>query len=105
MTACSVRGCRRPVKARGWCNRHYLRWWKHGDPTDNLRPPRGRCSAPRCTRPHRARGLCGTHYERWRTHGHPDPDRLIRPLACNVPASMAASSPADLAPLDPQETP
>lgn len=31
---CSIEGCGRPVqiKKRGWCNRHYLRWRRHGDP-------------------------------------------------------------------------
>lgn len=29
---CSIDGCDRPVLARGWCNRHYLRWRNHGDP-------------------------------------------------------------------------
>lgn len=27
---CSIEGCGRPHEARGWCNMHYLRWWKHG---------------------------------------------------------------------------
>jgi len=31
--ACSIPGCGRPVlNVRGWCNRHYLRWQRHGDP-------------------------------------------------------------------------
>lgn len=29
---CQVDGCTTLAKARGWCNRHYLRWWSHGDP-------------------------------------------------------------------------
>ena len=30
---CSIAGCTRPHKARGWCATHYLRWRTHGDPT------------------------------------------------------------------------
>lgn len=30
--ACSVEGCDEPVKSRGWCRLHYLRWYRHGDP-------------------------------------------------------------------------
>ena len=32
--ACSIQSCNRPVKSRGWCRRHYLRWRLHGDPTE-----------------------------------------------------------------------
>lgn len=28
---CSVPGCDRPHKARGWCQAHYRRWQTHGD--------------------------------------------------------------------------
>ena len=28
---CSVDGCGKPVKQRGWCAMHYSRWYKHGD--------------------------------------------------------------------------
>jgi hypothetical protein len=29
---CAIEGCDRPVRSRGWCNRHYQRWYLHGDP-------------------------------------------------------------------------
>lgn len=29
---CSIEGCTNPVRARGWCRAHYLRWQRHGDP-------------------------------------------------------------------------
>ena len=32
MATCLIPGCGRTVIARGWCNRHYLRWKRHGDP-------------------------------------------------------------------------
>lgn len=38
MNTCSVEGCEKPVRARGWCGRHYVRWLKHGDPTTLLLP-------------------------------------------------------------------
>lgn len=30
---CKIKGCKNPHMARGWCNKHYARWLKHGDPT------------------------------------------------------------------------
>lgn len=30
---CSIEGCSRPARSRGWCAKHYMRWWNHGDPT------------------------------------------------------------------------
>ena len=30
---CSVEGCDAPARARGWCNKHLLRWRRHGDPS------------------------------------------------------------------------
>lgn len=29
---CSIEGCDQASRARGWCMKHYLRWWHHGDP-------------------------------------------------------------------------
>lgn len=32
MNECSVEGCIKPVKSRGWCNAHYEHWRRHGEP-------------------------------------------------------------------------
>lgn len=32
MKVCSVNNCNEPARARGWCNRHYLRWKNYGHP-------------------------------------------------------------------------
>lgn len=29
---CSIEGCPKPAKTRGWCGMHYTRWQRHGDP-------------------------------------------------------------------------
>lgn len=71
---CTVDGCERPVKARGWCKMHYTRWHVHGDPLVALRShaPRGpACSVAECERRVEARGWCNLHYQRWLKHGDP----------------------------------
>lgn len=32
MRVCSIDGCGRPYYGRGWCSKHYQRWFIHGDP-------------------------------------------------------------------------
>lgn len=34
---CSIDGCDRPSRRRGWCTMHYSRWYEHGT-TDKPRP-------------------------------------------------------------------
>lgn len=40
MDLCSIDGCKKPKKARGWCDAHWAMWKLHGDPL-YVRPPRG----------------------------------------------------------------
>lgn len=30
--ACSLPDCSRPIKRHGYCYRHYMKWWRYGDP-------------------------------------------------------------------------
>lgn len=36
---CSIEGCTRPSRKRGWCQTHYSRWQRHGDPLVVLTTP------------------------------------------------------------------
>ena len=29
---CSIENCCKPVRSKGWCEAHYHRWYRHGDP-------------------------------------------------------------------------
>jgi hypothetical protein len=87
---CSVEGCGACAKARGFCDKHYSRWYKWGDPLvtrhsrtsaslpknppldDELYavwlrytpPPKPtQCQASGCVNLHFARGLCRRHYD------------------------------------------
>lgn len=45
MKDCSVPSCDDLAVSRGWCNLHYMRWRRYGDPMVKLRK-RGRLDAP-----------------------------------------------------------
>jgi len=65
---CSVEGCERKTKARGWCDMHWKRWWRHGT-LENPRPFRGfeGCLVQECRHDHYSNGYCQLHYNRtWR---------------------------------------
>lgn len=32
MLLCSIQDCTAPALSRGWCSKHYQRWYQHGDP-------------------------------------------------------------------------
>lgn len=73
--ACTVEGCGKPQNGKGYCQLHYSRWYKTGDPLGVVvRPSRKEigCKAEGCENPHNAKGYCYTHYNRWRNHGNPD---------------------------------
>ena len=38
-STCSIEGCGGPVKAKGWCKKHYMRWYRHGT-TELKNPPK-----------------------------------------------------------------
>ena len=73
---CSIDDCNRPLYGRGWCNTHYARWRRHGDPEHG--GPVGRqtgtgqpCSINGCTAPVVASALCEGHYRRFKRWGDP----------------------------------
>lgn len=47
MKECTIAGCDRPAKARGWCKLHYYRWKRTGDPVKTLRPTLGLSASER----------------------------------------------------------
>ena len=73
-TTCSIEGCDGPVKTRGWCQAHYVRW-RHTGSTGSpvvVRRQRGRvCSIDGCGRKHQGRGYCDTHLQRFVKYGDP----------------------------------
>lgn len=77
---CKVEMCHKEAKARDWCDEHYYRWRRYGDPEG--RPVKvkdqlcsmgdGRHAASRWIEEGVERGvLCPLHERRWRKYGDP----------------------------------
>ena len=74
---CIFDGCETPRRTRGYCNRHYLRLMKFGDPSVTIQVSwEGiECSIPGCDKRVKSRGWCRTHYSQWQRKGFtPWPD-------------------------------
>lgn len=72
MATCTVKGCNSGHFGHGYCNRHYKRWRKYGDPTvikqvHEPQPPV--CIVSNCSKATMAKGMCGMHYYRVQRHG------------------------------------
>lgn len=93
---CKSPGCLRPVRAKGFCVRHYEEQWalqrprcshegcekfQHAMGLCNLhyrqkhRAEGARCAVKDCGRPTQAHGMCSTHYRRQKLYGSLDPTR------------------------------
>lgn len=71
---CTIEGCDRPLKCRGWCSGHYQRWRIKGDPGGAIKPqkkPASVCEVEDCSEPHYGKGWCRMHYRSWSRHGDP----------------------------------
>lgn len=85
MRLCSVEGCTRKHKARGYCANHYEQATYHGTCTQRT------CTVEGCIREHHAKGYCHFHYEKFcrreynRTHAY---NRLHKPRADGLTCTM-----------------
>jgi len=88
---CSIEGCGKPAKGRGWCAAHWWRWRNNGDPlalkSKAIKPEK--CSVEECENgPTDKRGMCNTHYLRWYRHG--DVSVTLRSGNGTIPAWLDA---------------
>lgn len=67
---CSVEGCQRPHKGRGYCRLHLRRLRENGDPLKATKDkPFKPCTIEGCDGKHFAHGWCRKHYLRWWSNG------------------------------------
>lgn len=85
---CTVPGCDRPHKARGYCPAHLQRWMRGVDVNVMLRErdttAKEHCVETDCLNPVKAKGLCQMHYARLLRYGHtkyPDRKRPAKPCS------------------------
>lgn len=84
---CSVPDCLAVVSARGWCRRHYNRWYRVGT-VEPRKPKPMACSIPDCDGGAPiVRGWCGKHYQRFLAHGDPLGTVAIHPGSLPGPQS------------------
>lgn len=75
---CSIEGCNRKHRCRGFCLVHYQRWRRGADMALPIEPkPRQGSRCPLCGVKAYRRGYCEMHYMRWRKYGDP---RIVRGL-------------------------
>lgn len=80
MKLCTIEGCGKPYSCKGYCNKHYLRFRKYGDPLQTaFRTPEEKastiCALEECDLPERTGGYCNRHYLRLNRYGDP---RLVK---------------------------
>jgi hypothetical protein len=71
---CSADTCDRQIVSRGYCDWHYRRWRRNGDPLVEPEVKRQRdtpCSIEGCDRYSRSFDLCQAHYMKLREYGDP----------------------------------
>lgn len=93
---CTMAGCDRPHKARGYCQTHYMQFKRGITPVGPIKvrvrdkPPE--CVEDGCSEPVKAKGLCKAHYQRLLRHGHTrycDRKKVAEPCAIDACDSHA----------------
>lgn len=73
-TQCKIDDCPTRSAKRGYCNAHYIRLRRHGDPmggAERRTHASATCSVDGCSEPLNGGGYCNRHYLRSRKHGNP----------------------------------
>lgn len=70
---CIIESCEEKTRALSYCNKHYLKFKRHGDPLyASGRVNGAECSISGCAKTSIHKGWCFTHYHAWRRGGDPE---------------------------------
>jgi len=81
---CSVEYCSSKHYAKGYCERHYRRDKKHGDPINVPKGMGKKCTIDGCNGKHSAKGLCPRHYQKYYKYGDPNMKKAKGKNTCEL---------------------
>lgn len=82
---CKMAGCKRPYRAKGYCNVHFQKW-RRGE-IEGAKPRYKTCGEENCRKPMYRQGLCEQHYSAWSASKKPQvPETPAAAPAAEAPA-------------------
>jgi hypothetical protein len=99
METCNQKDCQNIKVCRGYCDKHYRRWKKHGD-AEYITPPNKRnirrlngkeCAIDNCVKVAHKKGWCYAHYGRWYRTGSVEMPPGKRPRVKGATAEVKAN--------------
>lgn len=95
---CSIEKCKRPYRAKGYCDVHFKKW-RAGE-IEGHRPRYKICKEENCKKPMFKRGMCEQHYGAWAASKEGTPAPAPAGASATVATPAAPTSEAK-----PAETP
>ncbi|MFH1874536.1 MAG: hypothetical protein ABH859_05050 [Pseudomonadota bacterium] len=80
---CQMQGCKRPYRAKGYCNVHYKKW-RRGEL--EAKPRYKTCGEENCRKPLHKKGYCEQHYSAWSASRKRQQAPVEAPAAVEKPA-------------------
>jgi len=79
---CSIDGCKSKHSGKGFCEQHYRKYKKYGNPLHIFEHIVRLCSINGCNNKHKGKDFCEKHLDRLKKHGNAEYQRL--PKVCSI---------------------